>query len=120
MHVKREFVFLFQDREALRVRLHHAVFDAVVHHLDEVPGAGRPDVSPALIFRGRQRFEKGPQTLDRSLIAADHHRVAFLQSPDPAAGADVHELKSLPFQSRGAALRIFVIAVSAVDQDVVF
>ena len=38
-----------QDVEALGIGLHHAVFDAVVDHLDEMPGAGRAAVEVALL-----------------------------------------------------------------------
>src|SRR5579864_9341047 len=113
MHVQRKFIFLFQDGEALRVRLHHAVFDSVVHHLDKVPGAGRPDMPPSLIPGRSKRFKHGTQTVYRGFVAADHHRVAFLQAPDSAAGAHVRKRESLRFQSRRAALRVLIIAVSA-------
>ncbi|HQN43427.1 MAG TPA: hypothetical protein PLA25_04795, partial [Anaerolineaceae bacterium] len=36
-----EFLFGAHDLEALGIRLHHAIFDAIVHHLGEVTGAYR-------------------------------------------------------------------------------
>ena len=42
-------VGLAQDVEALGVGGHHAVLDAVVHHLDEVPGAVRAAVQVAVL-----------------------------------------------------------------------
>src|SRR4026207_2088319 len=38
-----------EDRQPLGVGRHHAVLDAVVHHLDEVAGATRPAVQVALL-----------------------------------------------------------------------
>ena len=45
---------LLEHLEALGVRLHHAVLDAVVDHLDEVAGAVRADQAVAVL--GRQRL----------------------------------------------------------------
>ena len=96
---------VLENVEALGVGLHEAVFDAVVHHLHEVPGARRPAVNVAF-FGGaaeffaagsarnvaasrRQRFENRIEPLHRFFRAADHHAVAALESPHAAAGADV-------------------------------
>ena len=40
---------VLQDVEALGIGLHQAVLDAVVDHLDEVPGAGRAAVEIAVL-----------------------------------------------------------------------
>ena len=42
-------VAVAQDVEPLSHGLHHAVFDAVVDHLHEVPGAGRAGMDVALL-----------------------------------------------------------------------
>ena len=59
-HVQREAlvlgqilrVLVAQDVEALGIGLHHSVFDAVMHHLDEMPGAGRPGMNVAALGAG--------------------------------------------------------------------
>ena len=57
--------------------------------------------------------------LDDRRFAADHHAVAALETPDAAAGADVHVVDAL----RGELLRapdvVDVVRIAAVDQDVV-
>ena len=57
VQVERELLLVLQDREAFGVGLHHSVFDAVVDHLGEVPGADRADAAPAFIRRRRERLE---------------------------------------------------------------
>ena len=85
---------------------HHAVLDAVVHHLDEVTGAVRAAVQVALRGRvagagaagrraepsvaGRDRSKIGSRRVDDVVLAADHQAVAALETPDPAARAAVH------------------------------
>ena len=49
----RSYSRLLQQLEALGVRLHQAVLDAVVDHLHEVAGAGRADVRVAVLRRER-------------------------------------------------------------------
>ena len=93
--------------EALGVRGHQAVLDAVVHHLDEVAGAARAAVQPALLGRrrvagaARRAFDRAPtpgasvvedrRHLGRrpSVGPADHQAVATLEPEHAAAGADV-------------------------------
>ena len=74
-------VLVAQDVEAFGIGLHHAVFDAVMHHLDEVPGAGRAGMDVAalgagialcaarrardLAEPGRQRCEDRIEMIDR-------------------------------------------------------
>ena len=84
------------------------------------PAPDRPDASPSLVLRRRERFQQRAQILDRGFVSAHHHRVAFLESPDSAARAYVYKLESLSFQAHSAALRVFVIAVAAVDQNIIF
>ena len=52
-------VLVTQDVEALGVGLHQSVLDAVVHHLDEVPGAGRTGMDVAALGAGIA-FRRGP------------------------------------------------------------
>ena len=56
---------------------HDAVFDAVMHHLDEMPGSVRPDMSPTLIGRRRERFQYRANVVNRCILTTDHHAVAF-------------------------------------------
>ena len=67
---------------------------------------------------GSQRLENGIQLLDDFLRAADHHAVAAVESPDPAAGADIHVVNTFLLELVGAANVIFEIGVAAVDEDV--
>ena len=54
---RSKFLLGLHDAEALGQRLHHAVFDSVVHHLDEVTRAVRPNVAPAQVL-GRARASR--------------------------------------------------------------
>ena len=45
-----------QDVEALRIGLHEAIFDAVVDHFDEMPGARWPRVNIAALGAGIPRL----------------------------------------------------------------
>ena len=90
-------VRVLEDVEALGVRLHQAVLDAVVDHLHEVAGAGRAAVQPALLLgrasplrpgrsdggvdAGRERLEHRLEPLDGLVVAADHQAVAALACP---------------------------------------
>src|SRR5262249_61039239 len=85
---------------------HESVLDAVVDHLDEVASAVRAAVqvpllggAADLVTTGRTRDVSPPgcerredwvQTLHHIRLAADHHARAAFQSPDAAAGADIH------------------------------
>ena len=98
---------VLDDVEAFRVGLHDPVFDAVMYHLDEMPGAGWSAMHVALdhtlvaagfAFRrladvalsGRQCAEDWIETIDGSLVAADHHAVAAFKSPNAAGRSDVN------------------------------
>ncbi len=50
-------VLALQNVEAFGIGLHQPVFDAVVHHLDEVPGAARPGMDIA----ASRRADRGPR-----------------------------------------------------------
>src|SRR6478609_7868296 len=73
---------------------------------------------PALILAGSKTFEDRPQILDRFLVPADHHAVALFQSPHAARGAYINELKALCGDLFVVTLRILVVRVSAINQNV--
>src|SRR5262249_14287783 len=120
-----------EDRHALGVGRHHAVFDAVVHHLDEVTAAARPAMQVALLGRSaalfpprrardvaaawRERLEDRVEVLHHGGLAADHHAVAALQAPDATAGADVDIVDALGRQLLGSADVVDVVGVATVD-----
>ena len=125
-----------QDCQPFGVGGHDAVFDAVVHHLDEVAGARGPAVQVALLggavellaawgaryvaHARRERLENRVEALDRLIRAADHHAVAAFQSPDAAAGAHVHVVNPLRRKFPGAADVIHVVGIASIDKDVPF
>src|ERR1700722_13134849 len=95
-------VGVLEDVKAFGVGGHQAVFDAVVDHLYEVPGAGRAAVEVA-VFGGsdgffsagsaihvaatrRERFENGVEVFDDIVFAADHLAIAAFEAPNTAAG----------------------------------
>ena len=125
---------LLQDVEALGHRLHHAVLDAVVDHLDEMAGAARPGMEVALLdagvaavapagrrdvaAAGRERLEDRVEPPHGRRLAADHQAVAALEPPHPAARADV-EVGEAAFGERpGAAHVVLPERVAAVDDRV--
>ena len=67
-----------QQVVGLRDQLHVGVLDAVVHHLDEVAGAVRPDVHAAgrAVDLGRDGLEDRPELLVRLRRTAGHDRRA--------------------------------------------
>src|SRR5262245_1493937 len=89
-----------EDVKAFGIGLHQPVLDAVVHHLDEVAGAGGAAIDVALFGgaaelltagssgnvadAGRERFENGIKMIERFARSANHHAIAALQSPDAA------------------------------------
>src|SRR5665213_126396 len=98
-------VLVAQDVEAFRVRLHQSVLDAVMHHFDEMPGAGWPGVNVAplglgdsllaagctrnIAQSGSKRREDRFEMIYSLLRAADHQTVAALNTPDAAGGAAI-------------------------------
>src|SRR5439155_18427312 len=94
-----------QDVEALGIGLHQPVFDAVMHHLDEMPGPGRTTIDVALLdplvaaLAARRALDRADprcqcgedraEVIGRVLVAADHHAIAAFQPPDAAAAADI-------------------------------
>ena len=105
-----------------------------MHHLDEVPGAGR-SAEEVAEFRGRvvalamgrdrnvalAGSEGGKERLELFEDLgrrADHETVAAFESPDAAAGADVHVVDAFGQQHLGTADIIGVFGVAAVDYGV--
>ena len=73
-----------ENRQPFGIGRHHAVFDAVVHHLDEMAGAVRPAMQIALLGRAAAPFRgpgcagcrRGPaQAWRRSDRGASPHRL---------------------------------------------
>src|ERR1700730_18221968 len=105
-------VLVTQNVEALGVGLHQSVLDAVMHHLDEMPGAARAGVNVAalgagiafLVARcardvaqtGGERREDRVEAIHSLLLAADHHAVTALYAPDAAGRAAIDVANALP------------------------
>ena len=122
------------DVEALGERLHDAVLDAVVDHLDEVPAADRAAVQVAvlggaadLLAAGRALDAAAPrregledriEALHRGAVAADHQAVAALEAEHAAAGAGVDVGDLLAGERPGAADVVLEERVAAVDHGV--
>ena len=123
-----------QDVEAFGVRLHQAVLDAVVDHLDEVAGAGRTAMQVATRGGARLAFASGRrrnarlarcerrenrlEARDRFGRAAHHQAVAALGSPHAAARARVDVVDALRRQRARAADIVFEPGVAAIDDRV--
>src|ERR1019366_9539775 len=102
-----------EDVKALGISLHQSVFDAVVHHLDEMSGTRWPAMNVALFGGARyfvaarcpgniagsggERFEDSIELLHSFLGAANHHAITAVQAPDAAAGADIHVVNAFLF-----------------------
>src|SRR5262249_51101694 len=67
---------------------------------------------------GCRRGEDRVEAVDRLLVAADHHAIAALETPDAAAGADVHIADPLRSQARRPPDVVLVEGIAAVDDDV--
>ena len=131
---QRGTVGVAKDVEALGVRLHQSVLDAVVDHLDEVAGAGGTAVQEALGavddepvvgvasappgWPRSQRPEERRQPLDDVRTAADHQAVAALGAPDAAGRADVDVVDALRRERSRPAHVVLEVRVAAVDDHV--
>ena len=73
-------------------------------------GNGASTASPAL-----PSLRNAP---DYVLLAANHHAVTSIESPDTAAGAHVHVVDSITREFLGASDIVNVIGITAVDQKV--
>ena len=125
---------VLQDVEALGHRLHHAVLDAIVDHLDEMAGAARPGMEVALLHprvvavaaagrrdvaaAGRERPEDRVEPPHGRRLAADHQAVAALEPPHPAARADIEIMQTLLAERGGPAHVVLPEGVAAVDDRV--
>ncbi len=123
-----------QQVEALGEGLHHAVFDAVMDHLDEVAGADGSAVKVALLARriaalamlrrldlalaGRERREDRLEPVEGRLVAADHQAVAAVEPMHAARGPDIHVVQALGRQFAPTADIVLPEGVAAVDQRV--
>src|ERR1044072_4278564 len=131
---KRVDIGVLQYVKTFGVGLHQSVFDAVVHHLDEVTRAHGTCVNIALLDPriaalapagarniadpGRQRGKDRIEPVDHGLVAADHHAITALDAPDAAAGADVDIVDALFVERLAAADVVLPERVAAVDDDV--
>jgi hypothetical protein len=122
-----------ENVEAFGEGLHHAVLDAVVNHLHEMPGTRRAGVDVAVlgaVIIGLRSLVRGMspmpgarrRTADRGAhglgIAADHHAVTALQAPDAAGSADVDVVQAFFRQGFGAADVVLIEGVAAVDDGI--
>ncbi len=125
-----------QDIQALGVRRHEPVFDPVVNHLDEMPGAvgtavqvaalGRaagffsPRGARGSIYRWGERGKDGVEMPGHFALTADHQAVAPLQTPDAAARPHVNIVDPRRLEFPGPANVVAIIRIAAVDEDVIF
>src|SRR5215469_5327638 len=123
-----------QNVHPFRVGRHDPVLDAVMDHLDEVPGAvraaaevaelgGAADFLPSWGARdisrtGRQRLEDRIEVLHCRHRSADHHAITTLQPPDTAAGSDIDVMDSFRRERFRPAYVVNVVRVAAVDENV--
>src|SRR5690606_30141913 len=99
--------------EALGIGLHQAVLDAVMHHLDVVPGAHRAHVGIAVGWR--ERLEERSDALDDLRGTTSHDAEPLLQPPDPAGYTGIDEVDAALRKRSAAADRVPVVGVSALD-----
>src|SRR5690242_10677140 len=131
---QRLYVGVLQDIESFGIGLHQPVFDAIVNHLDEMSRAHRPGMEITLLDArvaalasrgarnvaepGRKRREDRVQAIDYLLVAADHHAIAALKSPDPARGADIDIVDAVFLECLAATHVVLPEGVAAIDDDV--
>src|SRR5450432_3540250 len=134
MRRQRLDIGILQDVETLGIGLHQAIFNAVMDHLDEMPGADGAWMDVTLLDAGvaalaarrardvadprRQTGEDRIEPVDHRLVAADHHAIAALDAPDAARGADIDIVDAAFLQRRAAADVVLPEAVAAVDDDI--
>src|SRR5215475_8179358 len=94
---------LAQERETLRVSLHQAVFDSIVHHLDEMSRSHRADVRPTPTAGWSETLEHRPKPIDGLLGTADHQAIPFAQAPNAAARSCINKVNALRLKSRSSA-----------------
>src|SRR5689334_12188370 len=101
------------DLEPLGIRLHHAIFDTIMDHLNEVPRADWPTIGITILWRKRQ--ERRFQSFDHIWIAADHQTEAHLQTPNAARRSLINIVNLMRLEHVGTALIIVKISVTAID-----
>src|SRR5438128_5380849 len=116
-----------QHTQPLRVRGHDAVLDSVVNHFDEMAGAVWPAMQITLFSGASDPFtarrardiahawsQPGKdwiEMLHYVLLAANHHAVTSLQSPDAAARSHVHIVDSFRRAFLGAPDIVDIIGI---------
>src|SRR5262249_13676639 len=109
---------LLQQFEALRVGVHQAVLDAVVHHLGVVPGADRSGVREAEL-PGRLQCVEDRLCLGDILVRPAHHqRVPELESPDAAGDTRVDVADAQLGEPLGPGLVVGELGVAAVNDQI--
>src|ERR1019366_9195598 len=111
-----EVLLRLHDRETLRVRLEHAVLDAVMDHLDKMSGARRSDMQEPVARC--ECGEDGAPVVDCGLLPAGHEAVPDLEAPDAPAGSRVDEADAALGAARSTRDRGVVVAVATVDDGV--
>ena len=125
---------MLQDVQALGVRGHDPVLDAVVDHLHEVAGAVGPAVEIALlrlarvtgaagrahrgVDAGRDRLEDRIEMADDVVFAADHEAEPAVETEHATARAAVDVVDAARLEPRGAIDVVAVVRVATVDDDV--
>lgn len=102
--------------------LHHAVFDAVVNHFDEMARGTAAHVGDArfAVHFGGDGLKRGGDTVVMFATAAGHDAGTVTRSFFAAADADAHETDAFGFKLSNAAVGVGVMRVSTVDDEVVF
>src|ERR1700730_1388543 len=125
---------VLQNVKTFGIGLHQAIFDAVMDHLDEMPGAygacmnialldaGVASLAPGgardIACAGLHRSEDGIEPVDHRLVAADHHAIAAVDPLDAARGADVDVMDAVLLERLAAAYVVLPERIAAVDDDV--
>ena len=104
--------------EPFGVRLHQAVLDAVVNHLDVVAGAVVADAQIAVFGCEREKDRLEPPA--HRQLAADHETKSLGETPDAAARSSVNVVNLFRRQFLSATNIIVKVRVPAVDHDIVW
>ncbi|MDQ0619303.1 hypothetical protein QFZ33_003327 [Arthrobacter globiformis] len=109
-----------QEVEGFADDLHVGVFDAVVHHLDEVAGAvgADPGAARLAVNLGGDLLQQRAKGVVGLLGAAGHDGRAVEGAFLTAGDADAHEVQVLLGQRGFPAAGVLVVRVAGVDHDV--
>ena len=107
-----------KDLEPFGICLHQAVFNPVVHHLDVVTSAGRAAVHVAVLRCQRQ--EDRLHLFHWCGVAAHHHAVAVLKSPDATRSSGINKVDAVPSKLLVPADRVVEVGVTTVNHRVAF